>query len=515
MTQFQTRSPTSQEYFGSAHLKTGLKRRAVRGAGATVVSRILQHAVQLIATIVLARLLTPDDFGLVAMVAAFSYLLQNFGIRGFTEATIQSDVISHQTVTTLFWIHVGLSIFVTLLFVALSPLIAWFYDEPRLKLITIIIALSFIFGALSTQHLALLARNMQYFRIMGNELAAMIITSAVVILMACQGFGYWALVARRVLPLIATAFGAWILCRWLPGLPTQIQRVTSLLKFAMNTYGNFATNYLSRNLDKILIGWRHGAQSLGYYERAYYLFMMPVSQLSYPLTSVAVATLSRLRDDTEQYCSYYLKALSVLALVGMPLSAILTIAGKDILLLLLGPQWDSAGKIFCVFGPGIGILLVYGTHGWLHLSIGRADRWFRWGIFELAVTTTAFFLGLPFGPIGLACTYTASFYLLMPLGLWYAGRPVQLKMSSIFSAITRYYLAALVSGLLCWYILFSFDVSSLIFAQLNIIVRIVVSTILCSAIYLVAVLLFYWSTTPISDFFILLANVLPSRKLKS
>lgn len=509
MSYSETKSSNGGGYFDNGHLSVGLKGRALRGAGATVFAHVSSFSIQVIGTIILARLLTPGDFGLVAMVAAFSFLFQNFGLRGFTEATIQSDVINHGIISTLFWIHVALGIAVTVLFIALSPLIAWFYKEPRLVSITIVIALSFIFPALSTQHLALLARNMQFYRITANEIAAAIVSQIVAIALAFHGVGYWALVGRRVLPVVGTAAGAWILCRWLPGLPARGTGIGSMLKFGMNTYGNFATNYISRNLDKVLIGWRHGAQSLGYYERAYYLFVMPVNQLSYPLTNVAVAALSRLRDDPEKYRSYYLKALSMIALIGMPLSAILTLTGRDLLLLLLGPQWEKAGEIFRVFGPGIGILLIYGTHGWLHLSLGRADRWLRWGIIELIATALCFVVGLPFGAIGMAFAYTACFYLLILPGLWYAGRPIRITLFSLVSVIWKQYLSALAAGLLCWYILYSFDVSSIIFLRLNIFARIFVSILLYISLYLVPTISLFQGKKAISELISLLRDMMP------
>jgi len=500
-----------EEYFNNGHLKSGLKKRALSGAGVTVLSQVSMYGIQMIGTIVLARILTPDDFGLIAMVMAFSLLFQNFGMRGFTEATIQSDVINHKKISTLFWIHVALSVAIAILFMGLSPLIAWFYKDPRLVSIAIVVPVSFVFNALATQHLALLSRNMQFYKIAANEIAATTIGVIVAITLAWQGGEYWALVARRVVPIMSIAAGAWILCRWLPGLPSLGTGVRPMLKFGINTYGNFAMNYLSRNLDKMLIGWRHGAQSLGQYERAYYLFVMPVNQLSYPLTNVAVAALSRLRDDPEKYRNYYLKALSILAFIGMPLSAILTLIGKDFLLLLLGPQWNKAGEIFSVFGPSIGILLIYGTHGWLHLSLGKADRWFRWGIIELILVVISFLIGLPFGAIGVAIAYATCFYVLFLPGLWFAGRPIHLKLISFISAIWKYYISALAAGLLCWLILYSFDISSNIFIRLNIIVRIFISSTLCISLYLLIIVSFFQGKKAISDFIFLVRDMLPDR----
>jgi O-antigen/teichoic acid export membrane protein len=497
-----------EEYFGTGQVDFDLKSRTLRGGGATVFSQVLIYGIQMVGTIVLARILKPSDFGLVAMVTAFSFLFQNFGLRGFTEATIQSDMIDREKISTLFWIQIALSVGVTLLFIGLSPIMAWFYDEGRLVEIAVVIGFSFVFNALATQHLALLQRNMQFYRVAGNEMFANIITQIVAIGFAVWGWGYWALVARRVVPLVAVAAGAWILCRWVPGLPGRDAGVKSMLKFGMHTYGNFATNYFSRNLDKVLVGWRYGAQSLGQYERAYYLFVMPVNQLSNPLTGVAVAALSRLRDDREKFRRYYLKGVSVLAVIGMPLSSILTLTGKDLLLLLLGAQWTGAGEVFTVFGPAIGITLVYGTHGWLHLSLGRADRWLRWGIVELVVCGFCFVLGLAFGAIGVAIGYTASFYALIGPGLWYAGKPANITFFNVVSAIWKYCLSALVAGMLTWIALYRIDAVNLVFAGLNIFARIVVSGTLCLLLYVALGITLFGGKSWISEFISLLLEMM-------
>lgn len=493
-------SKNTHDYFDSKILRTGLRQKALGGAGATVTSQVGIYGIQMLGTIVLARLLTPGDFGLVAMVTAFSLLLQNFGMRGFTEATIQAETVNHRDTSTLFWIHVILSTVLALLFITLAPLLAWFYGEPRLIGITVVIAVSFVFVALSTQHLALLSRNLYFYRIAGNEVAAAVLAQVVAILMALQGLEYWALVGRRVVPLAAMAAGAWILCRWVPGLPAISTAIKSMLGFGMSTYGNFAMNYFSRNLDKILIGWRHGARPLGHYERAYYLFVMPVNQLSYPLTNVAVASLSRIRDDRERFRSNYLESLAMLALIGMPASAVLTLTGKDLLLLLLGPQWQMAGEIFTVFGPCIGITLVYGTHGWLHLALGRADRWFRWGVIELLVTVACFVAGLPFGAIGVAAAYTVSFYVLTGPGLWYAGRPAGFTLRELLSPLWGHAFSAAAAGAVSGYILYSVEWTSGLYGSWNTVARILTASTLCLGLHISVLICLFDGKTSIRNF---------------
>lgn len=498
-----------EDYFSTEHLKPDLKRRAVSGAAIVVISRFINHAIRMASIIVLARLLTPNDFGLVAMVTSISAFLEIFCRLGLTDATIQRSAINHNQISTLFWINLAFSFFLMALFIIASPLIAWFYGEPKIKLIAIITSLGFIFSGLSTQHLALLKRKMQFFKYTVNEVVGTIISVGVAIVMALKGFGYWAIVARPIISTMSTVAGGWLLCQWRPGLPAFGTGVRPMLKFGMNILGSYTVNYFSQNLDKILIGRFFGAKSLGYYNKAFQLFVAPITQLTIPLTSVAVATLSRLNDEPKKYLNYYLKSLSLLAFVGMPMSIYLALNSQDIILFLLGDQWIKTAKIFSVFSIGIGIQLILATNGWLHISLGKTEKWLRWNIVGSIVTIIAFLIGLKFGPLGVAAAYTCSLHALIVPGLRYAGKPIDLKFSSILQAIWRYYFSAIIAGLTCWFIIYGLDCTSNIFSELNIILRLLNSFFLYTIIYLIATVILYQNMSPISQFISVLREILP------
>jgi PST family polysaccharide transporter len=303
--------------------------------------------------------------------------------------------------------------------------------------------------------------------------------------------------------------GAWILCGWRPGLPARGTGVRPMLRFALNTYGNYVVSYLGRTIDKMLIGRFQGSQLLGNYDRAYQLSLMLPNQLLSPLSTVAMSAFSRLSDDPEKYCHVYLRVLSIIAFVSIPLSAALTLVGQDLILLLLGPQWNKAGQIFTVFGLSIGVSMLYYTHAWLHLSLGTPDRWLRWGIIAFMVTVLFFVIGLRFGALGVAVAYSASFYILIGPALWYAGRPIHLKLSSVLSGIWKYFVSALAAGSLCWFILYKFDLTSNIFMEFNIFIRIVISFALCILIYLSLVIVFYQNVKPMSQFISILREMVP------
>jgi len=419
---------------------------ALRGAGVTVLTSGLGLGIQVISTITLARLLTPRDFGVVTMVTTFSLLLLNFGLNGFTEAVIQTAEINDALVSNLFWINLGFGALLTVAFAATGSLMAKFYREPQVASVAIGISLTIFLTSTSVQHLALLKRSMRFSVVSANDICARIIAIGLMIVLAWAKWGYWALVAGTVVQPVAQSLGAWYLCRWVPSLPRKAPGTGSMVRFAINVYGRFSVNYFARNMDNLLVGWRFDAPTLGYYKKAYDLFALSASQLVSPLTVVAVSALSRLDRHSAEFKRYLLRALSVTAFVGMGVGACLTLVGGDVIRVVLGPGWEESGRIFTFFGAGIGVMLLYGTHGWIHLSIGRADRWFRWGIAEFAFTGLLFLLGLHWGPVGIATAWTASFWILTIPAFWYAGKPINLGVGIIIEAVWRYLLASLLAG---------------------------------------------------------------------
>jgi PST family polysaccharide transporter len=267
-------------------------------------------------------------------------------------------------------------------------------------------------------------------------------------------------------------------------------------------------------MDNLLVGWRFNAQALGFYKKAYDLFALSASQLISPLTAVAVSALSRLshEQDRVQYKRYLLSALGVMAFIGMGVGADLTLIGKDAIRLLLGPGWEPAGRIFTFFGPGIGVMLLYGTHGWIHLSIGRADRWFRWGIFEFVVTGLLFVLGLHWGPVGIAVAWTASFWLLTPPAFWYAGQPIHLGVMPIVTAVWRYLIASLVAGAGAFAITTRAIVLQELSGSIGAATRMVLVSLIFATLYLAGVIVLHGGITPIQQVIRLIGEMAPWRR---
>ena len=274
----------SKDFFATEHLKADLRGRSIRGGAITLITQASKLAIQMTSTVVIARLLTPQDYGLVAMasvVIKFTNRFQNFGLSA---AIVQKSQINHQQISTLFWINTAISTVIGAFIAVLSPAIAGFYQEPRLVNIMLVLSVVFIFSGLSIQHRALLQRQMRFTSIAWIELISMFSGVMAGMIAALLNAGYWALIILQVAMAVSYNLGIWLSCSWRPGLPVWNSGVGSLLAFGGNLTAFNLVNYFSRNLDNILIGRYWGSQELGLYAKAYQLLLLPIQQINIPIT---------------------------------------------------------------------------------------------------------------------------------------------------------------------------------------------------------------------------------------
>ena len=491
----------STDYFARDRSSSGLRSRAVKGGGASIIAELISLVIHMAGVVVLGRLLKPGDFGTVAMVTAFYLLLANFGFNGFTEFIIQKKDLDHAQLSSLFWLHGTIALVLTLSFAAVAPLLSRFYAETAIERVVRVMSVGILFRMLSTHHLALLQRGMRFGRVAVNTVVARLLSVTLAIAMACVGCEYWSIVGRQVGEAVFVAVGAWLMCSWRPGPPAASRGVLEGIRFALHVYGNFTLDYFARNVDKALLGHYHGSTTLGNYDRAYYLASMPGQQLVTPLHSVALATLSRLRNEPDKYISYYRTALSTLCVVGFAASVVLTTSGHDIVTILLGPGWEQAGAVARAFGPGAGAMIVYSTFSWFHLSLARPDRWLRWSLFAAALTAAFIAVAAPFGAVAVATTYSLSYYVLMLPAIWYAARPIGLRIGLLVKTISPSFTAGAVSTLFWLAAKEIWPATSGSFVGLSVPVRLAVLVPGSVLLYGILVVCFHRSTRPITDLF--------------
>ncbi len=395
----------------------------------TVAAQVSKFALQMIFTAIVARLLVPADFGIVAMVSAITGLLGTLGDMGLSSATIQRAEITHEQVSTLFWINVGVSLLISAVVAALAPGIAWFYHEPRLTAITLVSAGAFVFGGLTAQHYALLTRQMRFGAMALVQTLPLVASGMVCIGFAMAGWGYWALVISGIVQGAGTALVAWVAAGWIPGLPRRGCGVGSMLAFGGHLTGFNLLNYVTRNGDNVLIGRFLGPGPLGIYAKAYGLLMLPLQQINAPANGVVLPALCRLQNQPDQYRRYYLRAVEGLAFVGMPLIIFAFVDARLLVLAVLGPKWLEAIEIFRLLAPAALAGTIFLAPIWIFTSLGIANRQFLWAAISSPIIFVGFVIGLNWGAAGVAASFSITFSLFFAAFTFDACRhsPVRLR----------------------------------------------------------------------------------------
>jgi PST family polysaccharide transporter len=501
-------NPKVDRYFGENKPTADLGRASLHSGIAFVAARGFNMFVQVGSTILLARLLTPHDYGLVAMVFALIGFAPMLIDLGTTDATVQSKHITHVDVSALFWLKVAIGGALFLLLAGGSGFIAAFYSEPDLTGIAIVASLSLIVAALSSQHFALMRRAMQFRRIAFIEISANVVSSIIAIAMAFTGWGYWALVAKAVLTVALSAAGAWASCPWLPGRPRFTSEMREMVRFGMGVTGFTMTDYLAKTADRISLGYFYGAGPLGYFQNAFLLYDNLLSLFT-QLHDVAVSSLSKLRSDVAELRRSWAAALSALSFFAALAFSVLAVTGQDFVVILLGQKWEPAGPLLCIFAVKGIAHVVERTLGWLHVSAGRADRWMRWGFFSAICQLVAVFCGIPFGLAGVAAAHAIVTFMLFVPALVYAGQPVGIGVRDVLRAVGPQAISALLT------VAIGLMLQQALLGDFSRLARFVLAVPICTAVYFAVIVGAFRMTAPLQLAFSLLRDFGPRRLRRS
>jgi O-antigen/teichoic acid export membrane protein len=420
---------------GTNDLRRDLRARSVRGAVYVAAGNGGEFVLRLASTIVLARVLVPEHFGLIGMVTALTAIAGQFSQLGLSTVTVQRRDINHRQITNLFWINVAIGAGLTTLFCGLSPLISAFYGDARLGLIAMAVSTAFLWAGVSVQHEALLARQMKQAPAAFVRLAASVLSVGLAVVLAVGEYGYWALVWQEVARGFLTAVGAWLFCPWRPGLPDRSEDIRSLLRFGADLTLTQVFYAVIMNIDRLLIGRLFGASPLGLYRQAQQLIMAPLDQLNGPIGSVSQPGLSMLQDDPARYRRYYQKMVFLIALTTMPMAAFAALYAEELTLVFLGEKWIEAAPFFRIFALAALIRPVLGTAGTVLITTGQSRRLVSI-TFVSQVTLLVFIAaGIGWGAKGVALAQlvTPAVLLLPNLHYSFAGTPVTL--GTFFHAI--------------------------------------------------------------------------------
>lgn len=410
------------KFFSTDHLKSGLKERAVKSTAITLAAQGIKLVLQLSSVAIMARLLQPSDFGLIAMVTVFTGLALQFMEGGLSMATIQRDQITHAQVSNLFWVNGALGTALCMVGILISPLVAALYDEPRLTMVMAAMSIIFLIGGLSVQHDALLRRQMRFKAISVIDITSMVAGIIAGITAALSGLEYWSLVISTITTLATKTAMRWLSARWVPSMMSRGSGVRPLLGFGANLTGANFIGYFANNVTPFAIGYIGGAQPLGLYNRANTLTSIPSSQLLPPIINVLQPTVARIADNPEKLNRTMKSLMGKLALVATLITLTMALFADWIVLVFLGPSWTDTIPLFRLLAIYSFIQPLAGLIAVALIAAGEARAMMTSKLHSLAITVVALLIGSFWGVFGIVFAFSLSGLLIrLPVFLYYSS----------------------------------------------------------------------------------------------
>jgi O-antigen/teichoic acid export membrane protein len=410
----------------------------------SVVSLAGRQGIQWAATVVLARLLAPSDFGLLTMSAVAIAIADLLGDLGTSSAVIQRKDPSQALLSSVFWTNVGIGLLSAVALFALSPLVASYYREPRISLILKVLALVLPISAAGTVQRSFLERDLAFQQLAKAEVCSALLASTVGIGMALHGYAVWSLVTQTLVASIATTILLWLVARWKPSLVYDRAEMRSIQRYSLNLAGFNIFNFFGRNADYLLIGRFLGTQNLGYYSLAYRIMFYPLQSISAVIGRVMFPVFARVQEDDSRLCRAYVGAASSIAVVTFPMMGGLMAVSDLFVLTGFGRQWMPVVPLLLILAP-VGLLQSVGTTvGNIYQAKGRTDLLFRWGVFSGTLSILAFIVGLKWGIKGVAVAYAILSGILIVPAFLIPLRLIGLRFRRLLLALSRPLAATLI-----------------------------------------------------------------------
>lgn len=460
-----------------------LKEKILGGVLWSVFNKIGLQILTVTITAALARILTPQDFGLVAMVTLATGFLSVIKDFGFGAALVQKKEVTQEEYSSVFWFNIIIGSCLTLLVWFSAPYIADFYDNPALKSITRVLSFNFLLTSGSIVLSNMLVKQMRFKQIFYRSILSNLISGIGTISLALLGYGYWALVFQSYFSTITMLLFTYLIVKWKPSLSFNWQLVKDLMPFSLPLIGDQSLNYWTRNIDNLLIGKFFGTAELAFYSRAYSLMLLPVRQISGTITKVLFPSFSLIQNDIGQVRRIYFKISGVIALISFPMMTYLFVMANEVILLLLGKQWTQAVPIFqilCFLGmmQSIGTLI-----GNVFMSQGKTYLMMRIGILSKGMMISGIIIGIMLGGVKeVALGYVISSLIAFVPETYFLGKLLKTNLFLIFrNFINQLFCAILMSGGL--YYIMSF------IENINYIFRILISFPIAAILYITLIII--------------------------
>lgn len=437
-----TSVPARYAFERETHTKETIRDRSVRGAAYLGLAGVVESGARILATILLARLLSPDEIGLIAMVLVILGLLEYIKDMGLGVVTVQQPNITHGQVSSLFWANVLLGALFAAALSGAAPALAMFYKDERVTAVTMAMSFTLLLGGASVQLEALLNRKMMQAPLAITRLIATSVSSLLAIAMAAFGASYWSLVARELARALIYLGGVWHQARWRPAPSMQLREVTRQLKLGGSLSLSFLQTAVTRQIDVILVGRIFGASAAGLYRQAQGLVVAPIEQFNAPIFGVTQPALSALQTDADLFRRYYLRMVGFVAMFTVPVGVFIATYAEEFTITALGPKWASAAPFVCAFAATMALRPTIYTTTFVLVSLGRSRPLLALETAYTVVYAALLLVASQFSAIAIAFAFVAATLILVPARLYYSFQGSPVRVIAVLHAIKVSLLAA-------------------------------------------------------------------------
>ncbi len=425
-----------------------LKQQATKSLKWALIGDLLPKILQPVVTIVLARILIPEDFGIIGIAALVIGLVRMLESMGLNQALIQTDEDIEEAGDVVFWSNLGLSL---ILFIALyfaAPWIARFFDEPRSAAVIQVMGIQLIISAFDDVQEALLQRDFQFKELVGRRLVPVLISAVISVAMAIAGYGYWSLVVGT---LVGTALGVaflWRVSQWRPRFRYDLRVARLLIGFGilvtLESFQGWALNYG----DNLAAGYFLGVEGLGFYTMAFTVAVVMLGFMILPVSRVAYSAFSRLKDDREQLRRSFVEMTRYLAVIVIPVSLGIFLCADFIVEIILKTPWEPAVPAIRILAIMPGLSWIIALYPSLYRAIGRPDVMPKFHIATLLYIIPAYIIGGQFGLEGFSLARASVGLVFYVPHIWLSVKLIELPKTYFWECIrTPLFAGLLMSGL--------------------------------------------------------------------
>lgn len=405
-----------------------IREKAVKGVVWSAIQNWGSQAGSLVIFMLLARLLPPEAFGLVAFANVFLAFMQIFLNQGFAQVVIQRQELEPEHIDTAFWTNIAIGICLTVICFSTAGIVANLWQKPELTSILQGFSLLFLISSLSNIQQAILERNLHFKAIAIRSLAGTFIGGIVGVILALYNFSIWSLIGQQLVQELIGTIVLWNRSDWRPGFKFSLKHFQELFSFGVNILGfNFLT-FINTRADDFLIGYFLGATALGYYVIAYRILGVMTQLLISTTNQVALPVFSQLQTQAEEFRKVFFTATQLSTLIAFPAFLGVATLAPELIVLLFGKQWVPSIPVMQVLSFAGLFKCINFFKNSVFIALGKPSWSLYFGLLNALLNLIGFVVAVPWGIVAVALAYVIRGYLVFPISQWAVSKLIKIPL---------------------------------------------------------------------------------------